>query len=136
MVFHAEYPFAVVELKTDGAHLLYEWEMANHSDAPQVAVADRGGQYAWANILAERLHQFEYEPGCEFVTRWHPRGYAVPVVVDPRVCFGQPQVYGVRTAAVSMLASREPSVPRIADELDLPEEAVVAALRFEGLVLG
>jgi uncharacterized protein (DUF433 family) len=134
--FETQYPFAMVKLKTDGAHLLYEWEMANHPNAPQMAVADKEGQYVWSNIIADRLHQFEYDPGWEFVARWYPRGHAIPVAIDPRICFGQPQIQGVRTSAIRMLASRKVLLPQIADEFDLSEEAVVAALQFEGLELG
>lgn len=59
-----------------------------------------------------------------------------PIVVDPEVCFGRPLITGTAIPA-DVVADRYlggDSIPKMAEDYDLSEEQIEAALRFERLL--
>jgi uncharacterized protein (DUF433 family) len=61
----------------------------------------------------------------------HPLGSNVPVVIDPEISFGIPQVYGIRTEALAEAYATGEEVTAIAETYGLAPEDVEAALRWE-----
>lgn len=64
--------------------------------------------------------------------RISPAEYA-PIVVDPEVCFGRPVLAGT-AIPTDVIADRYlggDSIRKMAEDYDLPEEQIAAALRFE-----
>ena len=134
-MFHVEYPFAQLELKTDGVHILKELEDREDHHARKLVVADRAGQEAWPEVIAERIAQFEYEFG--LALRWHPRGSGVPIIVDPRISFGAPIVEsaGVATWVLRERYESGESLRELEDDFSVPARELKAALEFEGVRL-
>lgn len=127
------YPFAQLKFKTDGADVLRD----DDSPISDVAVekmisANRNGQYIWTGVLSVRLKEFNYDEAGS-VRTWHVAGYEKPVVIDPRVAFGAPQVKGVRTRAIKAKWVGGLEVDEIADDYAILAVDVVEALFFEGI---
>lgn len=54
-----------------------------------------------------------------------------PVVIDPRRAFGAPSVKGIRTDALAELIDAGEAPEQVADNVELPVEAVKAAVAYE-----
>lgn len=122
--FDTEYPFATLDLMTDGVDLAMK-------AGADLLIGNRGGQLAWKRIIGARFEQFEYEDG--IAARWRVAGKRSPVMIDPRIRFGAPQVEGIPTWLLKERWSRGEPVEEIASDLSLGKRAIFAALRFEGL---
>lgn len=130
--FRAEYPFVQLEFKTEGFHVLMDYQQFYPAhEFRKAIVADSNGQLAWTDLLGEKFAEFDYEH--ELALRWHPAGRNSPVVLDPRVAFGAPTVQGLPTWTLKgrYLAGEE--VDEIVDDFDLARELVIEGLRFEGV---
>lgn len=122
--YKTDHPFARIELMTDGV------DLAAKAGA-ELLIGNKGGQLAWKRIIGERFKQFEYEEG--LAARWHLAGEASPVLIDPRVSFGAPHVAGVPTWLIKDRWLTGEPLDEITDDLSLEDQAVLAALRFEGV---
>lgn len=131
-MFQVEYPFASLRLKTDGVHVLKDLEEAE-GVRPTLIVADKGGQEAWPDLIAERLAQFEYE--YDIAIRWFPRGKAVPIAVDPRIAFGAPIVLsaGVATWVLKERYEAGESISELVEDFGISLGDLQAALEFEDI---
>ena len=129
-VFRVQYPFVEVSLKTDGAHILKDFDELEE-DTSKLIVADEHGQEAWSTLINIRFDQFEYERN--LALRWFPRGHAVPIYIDPRVSFGAPIVAtaGIPTWVLKERFDAGESLDEIQDDFDVPKNELVAALDFE-----
>lgn len=83
-------------------------------------------------MLDRRLREFECEDG-GIAIRWHVRGANSPVVIDPRVSFGAPAVFGTATWILKERWSAGESVADIAGDFGIPPNQVADALKFEGI---
>lgn len=132
--FDLEYPFATVQLKTQGANVLLDMlTIEPDSELRRLVFADRAGQLSWQELVGDRFFQFDYFEG--LALRWHPRGRQSPVVVDARISFGAPTVRGIPTYAIAGRASRGVSLEDIGADFHLRQEDILAALTFEGIDL-
>lgn len=122
--FDTDYPFATVRLMTDGV------DLAAKAGA-ELLIGNKGGQIAWKSVIGERFREFEYEDG--LAARWHVAGADSPVLIDPRIRFGTPQVAGVPTWLVRDRWKTGEPLSEIVDDLSLNEPLVHSALRFEGI---
>jgi uncharacterized protein (DUF433 family) len=61
----------------------------------------------------------------------HPLGKTSPVVIDPDVTFGVPQVKGIRTEIIAETYAEAGSWESLADDWHLSVEDVQAALQWE-----
>jgi uncharacterized protein (DUF433 family) len=124
-MFGTEYPFALGRLKTDGVHVLADFD-------GRLVAADKGGQVFWSEAVGERADQFDYEHGVAL--RWHPRGRGSLILVDPRIAFGAPIVEsaGVPTSALRQRYRGGDSAEYLAEDYGIPLEAVDEALEIEG----
>ena len=123
--YKTRHPFATLALKTDGV------DLAIDAGAGQLLIGNKSGQFAWKAIIGRRFKQFDYEDG--LAARWHPEGKDSPVVIDPRIRFGAPQVAGVPTWLLKDRWVAGEPIDEITDDLSLEVDTVNAALRFEGV---
>ena len=130
-LFHDEYPFAQRRLLTEGKHVLLDLqEVDGGDDLARLIVADAAGQLAWRDLVGERFAEFDYEQ--DLALRWHVAGRNSPVLIDPRISFGAPIVRGIPTWTIRGRWKAGETLDEIADDFDLNQEDVAAALRFEG----
>lgn len=122
--FKTDYPFATLDLMTDGV------DLAAKAGA-DLLIGNRSGQMAWKEVIGRRFREFDYEGG--LAARWHVQGRGSSVVIDPRVRFGAPSVDGVPTWALKGRWEAGESISDIADDFDIPKDHVKAALAFEGI---
>src|SRR3990170_832924 len=133
--FETEYPFAQLELQTDGHHVLME--MLEVDPDPQVRqliiLGDAHGQLAWKPMVVERFLEFDYED--DLALKWHLAGRESRVLIDPRISFGAPTVRGIPTWAIRGRRQAGEPVDDIAADFGLESEDVRDALSFEGVRL-
>jgi len=128
----SEFPFAEYKFKTDGKTLFLDYEQIEGDRGRGTLIRpDRQGQLAWESVIG-RLQEFEYDQE-GIAIRWHVSGKDSPIVIDPRVAFGAPTVSGMPTAALKGRWSAGESITDIADDFQISEYDVIAALKFEGL---
>ncbi|MGQ0560119.1 MAG: DUF433 domain-containing protein [Sphingosinicella sp.] len=127
--FKTDHPFATLQLKTDGVDLLKD--AGEVQGVKHLLTVNRGGQLAWKHILAEKFLEFDYESGV--AARWHVAGKRSPIIIDPRIRFGAPNIKGVPTWLVRdrWVAGEQP--PETASEYKLTLRDVREALIFEGI---
>jgi uncharacterized protein (DUF433 family) len=131
-VFGVEFPFAQLEVKTDGHHLLME--LLDLEPDPQIAkliLGDAAGQLAWEPMVAERFAEFDYEH--DLAVTWHVAGRDSRVVIDPRISFGAPTIRGIPTWALKGRRRAGEPVDEIGADFGLELDEVNEALAFEGV---
>lgn len=127
------YPFAQLKFKTDGADVLKDDDIPISDDAVERMIsANHNGQYIWTGVLSVRLTEFNYDESGSVET-WRVAGSQKPVIIDPRVAFGAPQIKGVRTRSVKAHWLGGLEVDEIADDYSISKGEVVEALLFEGI---
>lgn len=129
-----DYPFAQLRFKTDGAEILQD------DDAPfqegqieKLISANNGGQYVWRDLLSKRLTEFNYDEETGAVSVWKVAGADKPILIDPKIAFGAPQIHGVKTAVLKAHWLSGEEVSDLADDFDLTQQEIVHALTFEGI---
>jgi uncharacterized protein (DUF433 family) len=126
--FALEYPFASLRLKTDGVHVLQEFEGAE--PGASLLVLDRAGQLTLPGDVVQVIETFAYED--ELASRWFPLGKNVPIVIDPHYGAGRPTIpqrrLTIETIHKRWLAGQ--SFQFIAEDFDLEPLRVEEALRF------
>jgi uncharacterized protein (DUF433 family) len=132
--WHSEFPFAEYKFKTDGKELfldLQQFEGRRGKD--KLIQPGRGGQLAWTDVIG-RLKEFEYEYERNgIVIQWYVAGRESPIVIDPRVAFGAPHVGGIPSWTIKGRFTAGERLSEIAEDFDLQEMDVRAALQFEGV---
>ena len=133
-VFRAEFPFAQYEFKTEGVHVLMEAASVD-PDFRELIAADEAGQMAWERILLERFEQFDYEE--DLAVTWHPRGRAVPILIDPRISFGAPvlEATGIPTWVLKGRFEAGETAEEIEADFGVAGRDLRHALEFEGVEL-
>jgi uncharacterized protein (DUF433 family) len=126
-----QYPFAHYRFKTDGRFLFMDYDQIVKSDKDKLLALNENGQLAWNEILSALLHEFEYDTEVGTVLRWRVDGYDSPVRLDPRIAFGAPHVNGIATWVLRERWKSGESLADIAEDYELPQHFVVAALSFE-----
>lgn len=129
--FEVEHPFAQLQLKTDGAHVIKSIDDPELSAEP-VLIADEDGQEAWGELIADRLGEFDYAQS-GIASRWWLRGRERQIVIDPKVSFGMPSIEstGVATWAVAGRVNSGESVCSVAEDFQISESEVQDAVDFE-----
>jgi uncharacterized protein (DUF433 family) len=80
--------------------------------------------------VKEFLEKVEFNPA-GVVSRFFPMGTDVPVVIDPEVSFGVPQIRGIRTELVAESVDAGEPLDMAARSWDLDLGEVEAALSWE-----
>lgn len=132
--FQAEYPFAQLQLKTDGTEVLKDLGDSEASLVRTLLVPSRHGQLVWAEPIQDRIREFDYDEVRRLAVRWFPRGRGVPVVVDPQIAFGAPILVDSKlpTWVVGERLKAGESIEEIEQDFGISEAAIRHAIEFEG----
>lgn len=130
--FNLEFPFSDERVKSDGQDVLME-EMTKElgKTTARLLVANRGGQYVWADVIGHRFSEFDYEN--EIAVRWNVHGRDTGIVIDPRISFGAPAVRGVPTWAIRGRYKAGEAIEDLAEDFQIAKSDVLKALKFEGV---
>jgi uncharacterized protein (DUF433 family) len=130
----SRYPFAEYRFQTDGKDLFVSYDqIEGDQDKDKLLSVNQHGQLSWTEILAQRLREFDYDDNLDTVLRWRVAGVDSPVRIDPRVCFGAPNISGIPTWVIKGRWLSGEGIADIADDYDLIAAEVISALRFEGI---
>jgi uncharacterized protein (DUF433 family) len=133
-VMESEFPFVEFQFKEHGPHMMLDLQqMEPRSELAALVLADTGGQMKWNDEVLSRLDEFDYE--YNVAMKWHVAGRGSPVLIDPRVSFGAPTIAGVPTWALRGRVDAGEEPPEIAEDFNISEDAVIEALRFEGILM-
>lgn len=86
--FGFEYPFARVELKGIGGHIVHIIRVPGIS----LQSMDEPEQFTLPGLVQETIEQIEYEG--DLASKWYPIGKDIPIVVDPQISAGLPVIKG------------------------------------------
>ncbi len=126
------YPLAHFKpLILDRKDLVYALQQETLLDPSLYLVRSEGGQMLWAPPVEEFLQRVEFDPAGA-VSRFRPYGLKTPVVLDPEVSFGVPQIKGIRTESVAESVAAGESTEQAAMSWGLGIQEVEAALTWEG----
>ena len=128
-----EFPFATLAFKTDGQSVLLDFESFDQSTKGKFIVADKHGQYAWKEVIGERLTEFEYDSHSAIAIRWHLAGRESSILIDPQISFGAPTIQGIPTWAIRGRWEAGEEKKDIAEDFGLKPADVRSALHFEGV---
>ena len=123
-----EYPFASLELKRQGSHVLHEFE--KEFGREQGLVLDQEGQITLPGIVKATALQFDFDAYDKLAFRWFLYGRSVPVVIDPRFASGLPTIAG-RNLRADTLVRRHKSgqnIASIADDFKLQRDDIEKVL--------
>jgi uncharacterized protein (DUF433 family) len=130
--FKSEYPFAQFDFKRRGKELLVDYEKVEKKKrSAKLLAPSKGGQFVWEEMVGDLLSDFEYVKN--IALRWHVIGKNEPIIIDPRVSFGAPNVHGVPTWILKGRWEAGESITEIAEDFDLKPVFVTDALKFEGV---
>jgi len=109
--------------------LVLEIQQETDLDRRLYMVVSRGGQLRLTEPAEAYLEKVEFIG--DGAVRFRPAGPSSPVLIDPKVSFGIPQIRGIRTEAIVELFRAKEPIELIAGGFDLPVSDVEAAIRFE-----
>ncbi|MGH9057195.1 MAG: DUF433 domain-containing protein [Acidimicrobiales bacterium] len=131
--FGTPYPLATARPFVIGKELVLE--LQEKADLPSaIAIVVRSGQTIGLTPEARRFFrkvEFDATTSDGAARRLLPAGPASPVVIDPLIRFGRPNVSGVATERLWELHDAGETVEEIADGYDLGPESVRAAIAYE-----
>lgn len=127
-----EYPFAHLQLKAIGGHIVHH---IRQRVAPITSFQAMDEPYQWTlpGLVQQVVEdQLDYDER-DLAERWHPAGKRVPIVVDPRFSAGAPTIVG-RGVTVETIYKRwkdaNLSMDFIADDFQIDREQVEQACKF------
>lgn len=124
------YPLAHFKPLIDKQKLVYELQQETRLDPALYLVNAEHGQMLWAPPVREFLDTVEFNPAGA-VSRLFPFGLTTPVVIDPEVSFGVPQIRGIRTELVAESVAAGESEKQAALNWGLGMNDIGAALEWE-----
>lgn len=128
--FGVTYPLAHFGPRIDDKRLVYSLQKETGLDPRLYLVDAEDDQLRWAEPVEQFLKTVEFDSS-GFVSRIFPMGIKTPVVIDPEVSFGVPQIRGVRTELVAESVDAGETVEAAGRSWDLREDEVEAALAWE-----
>lgn len=124
-----EYPFAHLELKALGGHIIRVLRQGDKFESSLQAV-DQPSQWTLPDLVQETIDQLDYE--YELAARWYPVGKDIPIVIDPRISAGLPVIQG-RGVTIQVVHKRFKAGQRIgfiAQDFELDNGVVEEAVRY------
>jgi uncharacterized protein (DUF433 family) len=124
--------FARENFFTDGKNIYLEIYSDSNADALLELLS--GGQWVIATIIKQLADQIDFDEITGFAQRWYPLGPREPIVIDPRISFGNPSIvdHGIATANVYDLYLGERSIIEpVCEWLSLKRREVEAAVTYE-----
>lgn len=131
--FETPYPLAIAKPFVMGKELVLDLQEKNGLPSA-IAIVVRSGQTVALTPEARRFYQkveFDAPSSGEAARRLRPAGPASPVVIDPLVRFGRPNVNGVATERLWEFHDAGETIDQIAAGYDLAQELVRAAIAYE-----
>jgi len=127
---NSEFPFVENRFKVQGSKILMNLsEFDREARGNKQIVVSHGGQLEWGEMLGKKFDEFDYAKG--LAVRWHIAGRDSPILIDPQIAFGAPQIKGVPTWAIKGRQQAGESIADIADDFSLKPMEVKQALQFE-----
>ncbi len=125
-----DYPFAGMELKAIGGHIVHIMRIPGAS----LQAIDQPEQFTLPDLVQETIGQLEYE--YKLAARWYPAGKDIPIVVDPRISAGVPIVKGrgVTVEAIHKRFKAKQKMEFIARDFALKFGVVEEIIRFRETV--
>lgn len=124
------YPLAHFKPLIDKKELVYELQQASLLDPRLYLVRAEGDQMLLAPPVQEYLDRVDFDPA-GVVHRMRPVARDNPVVIDPEVSFGIPQIKGIRTELVAESVDGGETEEQAALSWGLGLSEVQAALEWE-----
>ena len=124
-----EHPFAALRFKTDGRSLLFDLAQITPGETGKLVHTNLGGQLEWNEILSSLLQEFDYDG--DLAVSWRVAGAGSPIIIDPRISFGAPNVSGVPTWLVKERYLAGEPIQETAKDFGLKAANVMEALHFE-----
>ena len=137
-IFGTDHPFVSRRMFTDARGRGIFVGLSQESRVPNVLELTGGNhlQIQSGELLEEYLDEVEFSKDTSLAHRWWPLSKRVPVVLDPRVCFGAPVIEGTRTRTdVIASMTRACSEYEAGEAYRLNDVQVSAALQFEDALL-
>ena len=129
--YQTPYPLATVQPFVMGKELVLEIQERNGLPSAIAIVIRSGQQLMLADGASRFYRKVEFDPVGFGAQRVFPAGPTSPVVIDPLVRFGNPNVNGVVTERLWELFDAGEPVSQIADGYDLDYSLVQAAIAYE-----
>ncbi len=126
-----EHPFATLRFKTDGRSLVFDLAQIEPGETGKLVHTNLGGQLEWNELLASVLLEFDYDDDSDLAIRWKVGGAGSPIVIDPRISFGSPAVYGVPTWLLKERFMAGETIRETAKDFGIRPADVKRALEFE-----
>ncbi|MBI2852590.1 MAG: DUF433 domain-containing protein [Chloroflexi bacterium] len=126
-IYELEYPFARLELKAIGGHIVHIMRVPGAA----LRAIDSPEQYTLPDLVQQIINeQLDFER--ELASRWYPLGKGIPIVVDPRISAGLPTIKGrgVTVDAIYKRFKADEAIRFIAKDFDLKSEIVEQVIRF------
>ncbi len=129
-LYNLDYPFASMELKAIGGHIVYIMRVPGAS----LQALDRPEQFTIPDLVQETIGQLEYE--YELASRWYPAGKDIPIIVDPRISAGLPIIKGrgITVEAIQKRFQAKQKMEFIERDFELEHDVVEEAIRFREAV--
>ena len=129
-LYNLDYPFASMELKAIGGHIVHIMRVPRAS----LQAIDQPEQFTIPDLVQEAIGQLEYE--YDLASRWYPAGRDIPIVVDPRISGGLPVVRdrGVTVEAIHKRFKANQKMDFIARDFKLKVGVVEEIIRFRETV--
>ena len=129
-LYNLDYPFASMELKAIGGHIVHIMRVSGAS----LQAIDQPEQFTIPDLVQETIGQLEYE--YELASRWYPVGKNIPIVVDPRISAGLPVIKGrgITVEAIQKRFQARQKMEFIERDLELEHDVVEEAIRFREAV--
>jgi len=126
-IYKLDYPFARVELKAIGGHIVH---ILREPGASLQAI-DQPEQHTLPDLVQQIVtEQIEYE--YELARRWYPIGKNIPIVVDPRISAGVPIIEGrgITVEAIYKRFKADQDIAFIEKDFDLKHGIVEKVIRY------
>ena len=125
-LFKLDYPFASMDLKAIGGHIVH----IMHVPGLSLQAVDQPEQFTLPDLVQETIAQLEYEE--DLASRWYPVGKDVPIVVDPRISAGLPVIKGrgITVEAINKRFQARQKIEFIERDFELEPDVVEEAIRF------
>jgi len=132
--FGLPYPFASLDLREAGGHVMHKFDLQN-PDGPRLAL-DLHGQWELPGMVRLTLENFDFDRDLRhrdpFALRWFPRGRGIPIVVDPHVGAGRPTILGrgVTLGTIQQRWKHGESITALADDYETDASLIEKALQY------
>lgn len=99
--FGVPYPLAHFKPLVTNKQLVYELQIESDLPPALFLVQETADQMVWAEPIRKFLETVEFAPELDVPIRIFPLGKQQPVVIDPDVSYGIPQIRGIRTELIA-----------------------------------